>query len=169
LTIRSFVTIELDTTSPSVSLFISDEISIGYEEDIIVLSNEQLDVWSEAYFIDSVGVRHDISLTYEGNGFIGTYNFNACSMGVGTIYVRVRDTVFNLSDIKTQTINLMTILDKSLNIELFESCVDIITEDFIMEQESYEITSNIALSETIAQLELIENCFDITIYEQYMK
>ncbi|WP_100406686.1 hypothetical protein [Bacillus solitudinis] len=112
----SFV-LELDTTPPVIEIVAPTYTVSDAETEIIVDSNEILAEYQDIHIVDSSGKRHDVIFLYQGDYFYGKLIFNEFSIGIATIYVRVKDEVSNLSDLAKKTIDIKKSARLSLEVE----------------------------------------------------
>lgn len=104
----SFFNLTLDTTPPSLNIISPDYSVQTMGDEIQVVSSEKLSSFQEIYFIDSAGKRFNCTFNNnEDNVLIGEVYFN-CSVGVGNLYVRVKDEVDNISDLYTKSICVLS-------------------------------------------------------------
>ncbi len=103
----SYFILNLDTTPPVIEISCPDYTTKREPLPIVILSNEDLDLWHDVFIIDSEGVRHDITLTHDGDRLFGSISFNAIASGVCTIFARARDEVFNVSNIDQKAVLVM--------------------------------------------------------------
>lgn len=104
---KSYFTLELDTTPPTVEIIAPHYTTLNVSNNIIVFANEKLDLWQEVYAIDAAGDRHDFIFAHDGNQFVGLIDFSTAAIGITTVYARVRDTVHNVSALVSATINVV--------------------------------------------------------------
>jgi hypothetical protein len=111
----SFFNLILDTTKPIVEIIAPSNAT---RDGIIVTiqGNETLDSTSpEVYFIDSLGTRTDYILDQlSENSFRGEIISNTTALGLGVLYCKAKDDVWNESDLVTKEI---TILSESIYID----------------------------------------------------
>jgi hypothetical protein len=106
---QSWQYLRLDTTGPSIEKYAPVYTTTDILTEIVIESDEPLSGYQEIYFIDSQGIRHDLSFlqkdaqTLEGAIIFGNYN---TALGIGTLYAKVEDSAGNISDITTKTIEI---------------------------------------------------------------
>lgn len=93
----SYFVLELDTTPPAIDVYVPQYTTPSIETEMRVVASEELDQFQEIYFVDSMGIRHDVTFQQEEKGFVGIMKFNEFPLGMTQIYARVRDEVFNVS------------------------------------------------------------------------
>lgn len=110
----NYVIVNFDTTPPKIQIIAPNYTTRDMVTEISITANEKLDNWQDIYVIDAEGVRHNLIFTLSGsNKFIGKVIFSDLPLGIATIYAKVRDDVYNESDI---AIKLIEIKDSSKNV-----------------------------------------------------
>lgn len=131
--------LELDTTPPSVQIIAPQYTSTDICTEIRITSDESLADWQEIYIIDGKGNRHDFTFIFESeNELVGNISFENFSGRIAVIYCRVKDSVYNMSDLVSKTINIYehgdisaylkvstTVLGPLCTIEILQTSVDI--------------------------------------------
>lgn len=103
----SYITLELDTTSPDVDIIMPSYTTQQAIAPIRVIADEELIINHEVYIMDSFKNRHDITLVHNGNELSGQLSFEGYPLGMATVFVRVTDTVHNQSDLYSKVIRIM--------------------------------------------------------------
>ncbi|MGD6876747.1 hypothetical protein [Bacillus infantis] len=97
----SFITLELDTTPPEIEIYSPTYVTRETDNLITIIGSEELSTYQEIYIVDSQGNRFDYTFTHDNNSFVGKVKLNELSLGTATLYVRVKDTVDNISELKS--------------------------------------------------------------------
>lgn len=103
----SFVTIEIDTSSPRIVMHLPRYTVENAVNEITIEASEALDTHQDIYMMDANGEK--IPLTFERESdtrYLGLVQFTNVPLGIHTIYAQMRDTVGNLSNIVTGTIEV---------------------------------------------------------------
>jgi hypothetical protein len=96
----SYFNLILDTTSPVITLKCPSRTIPNNVVEIMITSNEELDVYQEIYIIDSKGERKDLIFALiDEYTFLGYIDFQMYPIGMCQMYIRLRDKVFNPSNI----------------------------------------------------------------------
>lgn len=103
----NYVVLELDTTPPDLEIIAPQYTSPNIATEIIIESNEELSNYQEIYFIDSRGDRSDYIFLYDTDRYVGIIQFNQVATGIGTLYVRLKDEVYNISAIYSKAIEVV--------------------------------------------------------------
>ena len=102
----SFLTVNLDTTKPSVEIYAPNYVATNSIMEVLVIANEDLDIYQDIQM-----VYGDISIplifSQENNKFKGLVSLHGVPEGILEISVQVRDVVHNLSDKVVKTINAL--------------------------------------------------------------
>ena len=106
---RSYCTIELKTTNPSIVISAPPYVIKYSECPIFIHADCEVSPNHEVYIIDSKGRRYDftMSLDEDRRGFSGKISFSECSQGMAIIHARVLDDVDNPSPQAVKLINIM--------------------------------------------------------------
>lgn len=102
----NYFTLDLDTTGPIINIIAPSYTTPQTSDEISIVANETLSTYQEIYIVDSQGVRHDLTFTYENDRFVGLVSFSGYPFGPATIYAQVKDEVFNASELVSKTINI---------------------------------------------------------------
>lgn len=102
----NYFTLDLDTTGPIINIIAPSYTTPQTSDEISIVANETLSTYQEIYIVDSQGVRHDLTFTYETDRFVGLVSFSGYPFGPATIYARVKDEVFNASELVSKAINI---------------------------------------------------------------
>jgi hypothetical protein len=90
----------LDTTSPILQIIAPTEVNTVVDNTISIESNEEIDTFQEIYFIDSEGTRVDyIFNQIDEFNLEKTIRFVDAADGLGVLYIKLRDEVYNLTTI----------------------------------------------------------------------
>ncbi len=103
---NNWFTLTLDTTPPQVEIIAPYYSILTSKLPVEVVANEELDHWQEVYLIDANGDRYDFTFQHRGNKFYGLVDLSSVTLGIATLYVRVRDVVHNVSDLNSATIDI---------------------------------------------------------------
>jgi hypothetical protein len=126
----NYVLIEIDTASPDIDIYIPPYTTIDLINEIIIQANENLEQYQEIYVIDSHGSRFDYTFELERDRLVGLVNFGNLSLGVATIYARVKDEVGNISNLVSKSFVLKESLTL-LKLEVKDIQMLIDNEEFI--------------------------------------
>lgn len=102
----SFISLELDTTPPEIEIYSPTYVTRETDNVITILGTEELSTYQEIYIVDSQGNRFDYTFTHDNNSFVGKVKLNELSLGYATLYVRVKDTVGNATDLVSHVIEI---------------------------------------------------------------
>ena len=102
----SFLTVNLDTTKPSVEIYAPEYVATNSIMEVIVMANEDLDIFQDIY-MSYEGVSVPLTFSQENNKFKGLVSLHGIPEGKLEISVQVRDTVYNMSDKIVKTINAL--------------------------------------------------------------
>jgi hypothetical protein len=109
----SYFNLFLDTASPQLTISMPTRSIPENVIEINIKSNEKLDLYQEIYIIDSEDNRHDyiFSLIDDYNlfGYVDLQNY---PFGIATLYVRVKDEVFNISELYSKNLNVGYIVEQ---------------------------------------------------------
>jgi hypothetical protein len=105
---NSYFTLELDTTRPKIEVYAPSYVTRYSPVEVRVVANEKLDTYQETYVIDSLGKRHDLTFLFNETEFVGEISFDGYPFGITQLFVKVRDEVFNESDLMHFTFNLVS-------------------------------------------------------------
>jgi hypothetical protein len=101
--------LELDTTSPTIEIIVPHFTTLNSPVHITIQANDELGEYQDIYVIDSKGNRFDITLVHGGNKYVSdALSLSECSVGVATIYARLKDDVGNFSNVATKSIYIMS-------------------------------------------------------------
>jgi hypothetical protein len=114
----SYITLELDTTSPTVEIYAPNNTTVNTDTFYTISANEPLLNIQEFYFLDAKKQRHDVTLKYTGNGFEGIISYNNFAEGMATFVVQVYDEVMNKSKRYAHNINVEETRDMKLELEM---------------------------------------------------
>jgi len=103
---RSFLTIELDTTPPTIDIQASSHAFQGELVEVIITSDKLLDDWHEVYIIDSNGNKHDYNFNIYEDKAYGLINCSKLPFGLSTLSMVFRDDVWNRSKIYSKNITV---------------------------------------------------------------
>ena len=106
ITMSSFLTVNLDTTKPSVEIYAPNYVATNSIMEVLIVANEDLDIYQDVQM-----VYGDISIplifSQENNKLKGLVSLHGIPEGKLEISVQVRDTVYNMSDKVVKTINAL--------------------------------------------------------------
>ena len=128
ITMSSFLTVNLDTTKPSVEIYAPNYVATNSIMEVIVMANEDLDIFQDIY-MSYEGVSVPLTFSQENNKFKGLVSLHGIPEGKLEISVQVRDTVYNMSDKVVKTINALENKGLKLKIENKISYLDIKTKN----------------------------------------
>lgn len=124
----SFIQLELDTTQPTIEVFAPNETTTLTDTTYRVEANETLANIQNFYFKDSSGVKHNVTLTYNGTYFEGLVSFDYFREGMATFYAQVYDEVLNKSSVIMHYVNVVeTRTDHEVELDI-ESPREVITK-----------------------------------------
>jgi hypothetical protein len=131
----SYITIELDTTSPKVEVFAPKYTTDDIINTITVEASEKLANYQDIYVIDSNGVRHDYTFERDSDTtFVGVIRFVNYPLGIATIYARMKDEVDNFSNVASTSVEIKEGLTL-LSLEISDSVRDVSLRDLDMDIE----------------------------------
>jgi hypothetical protein len=143
----SYVTLELDTTSPTIEIFAPKYTTETITNVITIESNEKLAKYQDIYVIDSKGVRHDYTFEKDSdNTYVGIIRFNNYPIGIATIYARMKDEVDNFSNVATSSIEIKEGLTL-LSLEIKDSVRELELKDTVRSVEVDERTMRIEIED----------------------
>lgn len=135
----SYFTLELDTTPPLVEIFAPTYTVRGINNDVEVVANEELSLFQEIYIIDSLGVRHDLIFSHNGDRFVGVVNFEGYPVGSASLYATVKDTLLNQSYLVYEIIDIISDLDAMrMTVDIEDVARNIVIEDITREITTYD-------------------------------
>ena len=106
ITMSSFLTVNLDTTKPSVEIYAPNYVATNSIMEVLIVANEDLDIYQDVQM-----VYGDISIplifSQENNKLKGLVSLHGVPEGMLEISVQVRDIVHNLSDKVVKTVNAL--------------------------------------------------------------
>ena len=106
ITMSSFLTVNLDTTKPSVEIYAPNYVATNSIMEVLIIANEDLDIYQDVQM-----VYGDISIplifSQENNKLKGLVSLHGVPEGMLEISVQVRDIVHNLSDKVVKTVNAL--------------------------------------------------------------
>jgi hypothetical protein len=79
-------TINLDTTSPIISIFSPTYTTLHATAEITIQANEILADIQNIFIVDIAGTRVDLTFNYLGDKYVGTIDFSSLQIGTATIY-----------------------------------------------------------------------------------
>ena len=119
ITMSSFLTVNLDTTKPSVEIYAPNYVATNSIMEVLIVANEDLDIYQDVQM-----VYGDISIPLiflqENNKLKGLVSLHGVPEGILEISVQVRDVVHNLSDKVVKTVNALE--NKGLKLESGAYC-----------------------------------------------
>ena len=155
----SYFTLEFDTTSPQLTIIMPTRTIPQNVVEIEIKSNESLATYQDIYFVDAVGIRHDyIFNKLDDYTYYGLVDFQTYPLGIATLYVRLKDEVFNESELYSRNINVGYIVEQ---IECFISTIERNSNVSMIERES-----NINIFERNKSIQTIERNKNIKIIER---
>lgn len=119
----SFVKIQLDTTYPTARIFGPNQTTTATNTTLRIEGSETLSDIQDFYFIDALGVRHNVTLDFQGSIFEGNVSFNGFATGMATLYFQLYDEVYNKSPIYTYNVNVFESRNYRLEINLIPRTV----------------------------------------------
>ena len=143
ITMSSFLTVNLDTTKPSVEIYAPNYVATNSIMEVLIVANEDLDIYQDVQM-----VYGDISIplifSQENNKLKGLVSLHGVPEGILEISVQVRDVVHNLSDKVVKTVNALenkglksfspTVKITPLDIKTKNECRNLKTAKTIMKQ-----------------------------------
>lgn len=109
-----YIIVELDTTAPIVEIYAPAYTTREATVEVTIEADEELGTSNEIYIIDESGTRHNYTFSRYGNQLVGTLDFNGFPLGLARLFVRVKDTVDNVSELYEKSITIresLTILN----------------------------------------------------------
>lgn len=113
-----YIIVELDTTAPTIEIYAPAYTTREASVEITVSANETLGRSNEVYIIDESGTRHDYTFDLFDNQMVGVIDFNGFPLGLARLFVRVKDTVDNVSELYEKVITIkdsLTILSLDIS------------------------------------------------------
>ncbi|UGO46257.1 hypothetical protein PQE74_gp174 [Bacillus phage vB_BanS_Chewbecca] len=110
----NYIIVELDTTAPTIEIYAPAYTVREASVEVTIEANEFIGTPNEIYVIDESGARHDYTFRRDGNQLTGILDFNGFPLGLARLFVRVKDTVDNVSELYEKTITIresLTILN----------------------------------------------------------
>lgn len=153
----SWLRVTLDTTQPTLTIYLPSYTTNQSIDDITIVANEPLATKQEIYIVDSLGVRHNqtFSLQTDKKTFLGRISFNNFPKGIATIFVTLYDEVWNRSSIYKKSIN---VIDPQ-NIKM-------IISEYVCKLEMEIVTRETLNTEQESNLLLEENIMPMTISDK---
>jgi len=154
----SYFTLEFDSTSPHLTITMPTRTIPQNVVEIEIKSNEILATYQDIYIIDAVGIRHDyIFNKLDDYTYYGLVDFQTFPLGIATLYVRLKDEVFNESELYSKNINVGYIVEQ---IECFISMKERNSNVSMVERESnvniFERKNSIQVIERNKNIQAIE-------------
>uniref|UniRef100_A0AB39C788 Uncharacterized protein n=1 Tax=Bacillus phage KoopaTroopa TaxID=3234046 RepID=A0AB39C788_9CAUD len=109
-----YIIVELDTTAPTLEIYAPAYTVREANVEVTIEADEEIGTACEVYVIDESGTRHDYTFSRSGNYLTGILDFNGFPLGLARLFVRVKDTVDNVSELYEKTITIresLTILN----------------------------------------------------------
>ena len=155
----SYFTLEFDSTSPQLTITMPIRTIPQNVVEIEIKSNEVLATYQDIYIIDAVGTRHDyIFNKLDDYTYYGLVDFQTYPLGIATLYVRLKDEVFNESELYSKNINVGFIVEQ---IECFISTIERNSNVSMIERES-----NINIFERNKSIQIVERNKNIKVIER---
>ncbi|AZU98912.1 hypothetical protein pW2_78 [Bacillus phage pW2] len=110
----NYIIVEFDTTAPVFEIYAPAYTTREAIVEVTIEADEDIGTLNEIYVIDENGVRRDYTFSKNGNQLIGHLDFNGFPLGLARLYVRVSDTVDNVSGLYEKAITIresLTILN----------------------------------------------------------
>lgn len=102
----NFIILELDTTAPTIEIYAPAYTVREASVEVTIEADEEIGTPNEIYVIDETGTRHDYTFSRSGNYLTGILDFNGFPLGLARLFVRVTDTVNNVSELYEKTITV---------------------------------------------------------------
>lgn len=102
----NFIILELDTTAPTIEIYAPAYTVREASVEVTIEADEEIGTPNEIYVIDESGTRHDYTFSRAGNYLTGILDFNGFPLGLARLFVRVTDTVNNVSELYEKTITV---------------------------------------------------------------
>ena len=158
----SWFTLEFDSTPPSLLVDMPTRTIPQNVVEIEIKSNEPLATYQEIYIIDVIGNRRNyIFNKLDDYTYYGLIDFQTYPFGIATLYCRLKDEVFNESELYSKNINIGFIPNK---VECF-----ICFSERDSEIEVTERSSEISVIERKTSLDCIERQTNIKVIEREAK
>lgn len=107
----SYFSLQLDTKGPDIELSGISYTASGVPYTVTVISNEELSAEkNEVYFVDKLGKRIDIDIVLSEDK-LSAYGYTellGASVGMGKIYAKMYDDVYNGSNLAELAVNVLT-------------------------------------------------------------
>jgi hypothetical protein len=161
---QSYIVLELDTTPPEIEIYAPRYTTREILNEIKIISNEKLSAFQDIYIIDSKNNRHDYTFEYSENEFIGFVQFNELSYGMATIYVTVKDEVYNRSALVSKTIEIKESLSR-LNVSISDSFRSVTIKEHARNIKTEKCSRNMNTSEQIRNATVKEETRNIQIHD----
>lgn len=110
----NYIIVELDTKAPTIEIYAPAYTVREASVEVTIEADEIIGTPNEIYVIDESGTRHDYTFRRDGNQLTGILDFNGFPLGLARLFVRVKDTVDNVSELYEKTITIresLTILN----------------------------------------------------------
>lgn len=160
---NGFFTLELDTTGPNINIYMPNYTATSIETEIVIQSNEKLSEYQEIYILDSNRKRHDLIFEYHGDYLLGKLVMNNISIGIATIYARLKDDVNNLSNIAYKSFLLEDSTDLQLEIKEYSLNPIVGTKiKNVLDINKSKIVNTNEINKEIIEREYIRNINEIT-------
>lgn len=155
-------TLTLDTTPPNIQIYSPNYTTIESDLDVRIETTDILDNWQDIYLIDSEGTTHNLTFQQSGNELTGVIGFDNVSLGMATFYVRLRDDVGNVSDLKTHSVSVVEsnnlkigyITESVLKTSTEENVLKISALEGVLKTNIIESTSIVNIDETVRKVEV---------------
>lgn len=97
----------MDTIAPKLEIISPQYTTREMQNTITIQANEEVSSYQEIYIIDSNNNRHDYTFSKVGEDkYVGYLNFYDYPIGIVTIYARLKDTVDNISNLFSKTMEI---------------------------------------------------------------
>lgn len=146
----------LDTTPPILDIYTPSNTQNGIITNIYIESTENIGVVEELFIIDAVGNRLDLIGSINEDQLDISVNLNI-ALGIATIYCRLKDEVFNLSDLFHKSFEVSGEMDLKIILDTQIRKVDLFSKTRRVDLELLENLPKLELRESKVELDLIES------------
>lgn len=152
----SYFNLELDTTPPIIDIYTPFNTQNGIITNIYITSTENIGVVEELYIIDAVGNRLDLNADINEDQLDISVNLNI-ARGIATLYCKVKDEVFNLSDLFHKSFEITGEMDLKIVLDMKIRRIDLFNKIRRVDLELVNNPPVMKLYESRVDLDLIES------------
>jgi len=148
----SWFNLELDTTPPHIDINIPNRSIPQNVIEIIITSNEVLSAYQDISIVDAANVtRYYTFFASNENTLMGYVDLQNYEIGMATIYVRLKDEVLNLSDVRSASINIGYLTE-----EIYEAHTSLLRRDLNL-TESCRLLKTVLSERNCISSEIVRN------------